>query len=347
MKPLALLAALTLSLIASGAAAADGVGYKKAYFDATRTGSWAQYTMKAEGQADMGYTNARLPDADGHQRVEVRVEYMMQGKLIPMITRYTLKPGYALESDALGFGKAVTAMSSQQPGTPALDMPAATLDAVRKTMPDYAASAQFVGTENIGGKLSDRYRYTRRHPGTPAQIESGDLWLNDTVPFGLVRQKAVTKDESGKVVSQFEMLLVDSGISKVSNDAAKASAVSVSSMALGEAFRTGRVELSVSVMPDPSDGSSLRVTFKNKTDAPLKLNIPAGVTTLDVGTPLDKLRIEPATAQTIDLAANQSSSAVQLAQSGARRAVKGTFTLSVYEGTSLYSGSATMDTVKR
>jgi hypothetical protein len=347
MKPLALLAVVTLSLIAFGAAAAEGVGYKKSYFGTTRAGSWAQYTMKAEGQADMSYTNTRLPDIDGHQRVEVRVEYMMQGKLIPMVTSYALKTGYALESDALGFGKAVTAMSSQQPGTPAQEMPAATLDAVRKTMPDYAASAQFVGMENIGGKLSDRYKYTRRHPGTPAQIESGDLWLNDTVPFGLVRQKAVTKDESGKVVSQFEMLLVDSGISKASTDATKASTVRAGSTALGEAFRSGKVELSVSVMPNPSDGGSLSIIFKNKTESPLNLSIPAGVTTLEVGSPLDMLRIESATAQTIDLAGNQASTAVHLAQSGARRAVKGTFTLSVYEGTPLYSGSVTMDTVKR
>jgi len=346
MKTVAFLTALLLSLFTLAVGAAND-GYKKSYFGATRVGSWAQYTMKTEGQPDMAYTNARLPDVDGHQRVEVRVEYMLQGKLIPMFTSYTLKNGYALETDALGFGKAITAMSSRQPGTPAQEMPAAMLDAVRKTMPDYVASAQFVGTENVGGKMSDRYRYTQHHPGTPAQIESGELWLNDSVPFGLVRQTAVTKDESGKVVSRFEMLLVDSGVLKPVIDAAKPQAAHASSMTLDEAFRAGKVELSVSVLQSPGDGSSLSVMFKNKTDAALKLGIPAGVTTLDVGTPLDKLRVESAAAQTIDLSPSQTSGPVALAQRGTRRAVNGSFTLSVYEGTPLYSGSVTMDTVKR
>ena len=35
-----------------GAAAA--AGYQKAYFGATTPGSWAQYTMRVEGQPDMG-----------------------------------------------------------------------------------------------------------------------------------------------------------------------------------------------------------------------------------------------------------------------------------------------------
>jgi hypothetical protein len=347
-KIISLAAALSLSLAVVGVvAAADGVGYKKPYFAATRAGTWAQYTMKIEGQADMGYTNTRLPDVDGRQQVEVRVEYMLQGKLIPMFTRYTLKNGYALEADALGFGKAVTAMSSRQDGSPAQDMPAATLDAVRKTMPDYAASAQFVGTENVGGKMSDRYKYVQRHPGTPAQIESGELWLSDSVPFGLVRQKAITREESGKVVSQFELLLVDSGAAKAPVDAARSPGGAAGAVALGEAFKTGKVELAVSVQPSPADGSSLSVKFKNKTDAPLKVSIPAGTTTLDVGTPIDKLRLEAAAAKSIELGPNQTSSPVMLTQGGTRRAMNGAFTLSVYEGTPLYSGTVTMDTIKR
>lgn len=329
--------------------AADATGYRKAYFGATEPGSWAQYTMNVEGQPDTGYLSTRLADEVGQQRVEIRVEYILQGKLTPAYADYVLKAGFSLEKDALGFGKALVAMSSRQPGSPAYDLPPDMLDNARKTMPDYGASAQFVGAENIGGKASDRYRYTQKHPCNPAQIETGEIWLNETVPFGLVKQKAVTRDESGKLISQFEMRLIDSGVKapavQTAVAAANKPAAAPGPLTLADAYRRGQVELAVAVAS--SDGRNLRVTFKNKGDAPLNLTIPAGATTLDVGTPLDKLRLEAAAAaKTLAIAPGATSPAVDLQQSGARRAVKGTFVITVYEGTPLYSGSVTVDTVK-
>ena len=328
--------------------AAAATDYQKAYFGATKPGSWAQYTMRVEGQPDMGYLSTRLADRAGGQRVEVRVEYMSEGKLTSAFTEYALKPGYSLENDALGFGKALVAMSSRTAGAKPYVIPASALDSVRKTMPDYAASAQFVGTENIGGKVSDRYKYTQRHPGNPVQIETGEIWLNETVPFGLVKQKAATREESGKVVSQFEMLLVDSGVGAAANQdlAAKKSAASAGPVLLAEAFKKGQVELAVTIAPDASKGKNLRITFKNKSERPLRLTIPAGSTTLDVGTPLDKLRLEAAAAKSIEIAPGATSPIVEMTQTGTRRAVQGSFVLSVYEGTPLYSGSVTVDTVK-
>jgi hypothetical protein len=337
---------LSLNVVSAVAA----TGYQKAYFGATKPGSWAQYTMRVEGQPDMGYLSTRLPDEAGQQRVEVRIEYMSEGKLTSAYTGYALKAGYSLENDALGFGKALVSMSSRTPGTKPYVMPAAALDSARKTMPDYAASAQFVGTENIGGKVSDRYKYTQRHPGNPAQIETGEIWLNETVPFGLVKQKAMTKDESGKLVSQFDMLLVDSGVSTAADQASAAKnpakTAATGPVLLAEAFRKGQVELAVTIASDASKGRNLRVTFKNKGERPLRLTIPAGPTTLDVGTPLDKLRLEASAAKSLDIAPGATSPAVEMTQTGSRRAVQGSFVLSVYEGTPLYSGSVTVDTVK-
>ena len=140
MKALATVVALSVSLVASAATAADSSGYKKAYFEATVPGSWAQYTFKTEGQADMDYKNTRLTDAGGSQRVEVSVEYVMQGKVNTSFSAYTLKSGYSLQTDALGFGKAVTGMSIRQPGKPATEMPAATLDVVRKSFSGSSAA---------------------------------------------------------------------------------------------------------------------------------------------------------------------------------------------------------------
>jgi len=339
------------SIVSLNGASAAATGYQKAYFGATKPGSWAQYTMRVEGQPDMGYLSTRLPDEAGQQRVQVRVEYMSEGRLTSAYTDYGLKAGYSLENDALGFGKALVSMSSRTPGTKPYAMPAAALDNARKTMPDYAATAQFVGTENIGGKVSDRYRYTQRHPGNPAQIETGEIWLNETVPFGLVKQKAMTKEESGKLVSQFDLLLVDSGASAAAGQdtAARkpANTVATGPVLLTDAFRKGQVELPVSIASDASNGKNLRITFKNKGERPLRLTIPAGPTTLDVGTPLDKLRLDNAAAKSLDLAPGATSPAVEMTQTGARRAVQGSFVLSVYEGTPLYSGSVTVDSVKQ
>jgi hypothetical protein len=206
-----------IALLAAGAASgADSTGYRKAYFGATKVGAWAQYTMLVDGQTNIGSRATRLADAYGQQQLEVRVKVMMQGKLTPSFTVYALQEGYSLENDALGFGKAVVAATTRQEKTDPRSMDSEMLAIMRKTMPDYAASARFVGTEKIGGKLCDRYTYTNRYPGNPAaQIETGELCLDATVPFGLVHQKAVTRDESGKFVSRFDMRLVESGVGQV------------------------------------------------------------------------------------------------------------------------------------
>jgi hypothetical protein len=346
-------AVLLLTLLAAGNALA--AGWQKPYFGATAPGSWARYTMKVEGQPDMDYRSTRLPDAGSRQRLEIRVEYMLEGKLTPSTTRYTLREGYALEGDALGFGKAVVGMSARQKGAREQPMPESTLAGVRATMPDYVASAQLVGTDNVGGIVADHYRYVNRYPGSPAQIETGELWLSATVPFGLVKQKAVTKEETGKAISSFEMLLVDSGVAPAAvaeakpaattAPAAKAPAASTGPVPLADAYAKGKVELAVTVV-DGDDGRNVRVGFRNKTDAPLRLAIPAGGTVLDVGIPVDKLRLTAAAAKTLELAPAATSTPVEFTQTGQRRPIAGKFAISTYEGTPLFSGSVTMGTVK-
>jgi hypothetical protein len=311
--------------------------------------------MRVAGQPDMDYLSTRLSDVAGQQRVQVRVDYQVQGKRTSAFTDYVLQPGYALENDALGFGKALKAMSSSTPGTKPTVMPPAAIAGARQTMPDYAASAQFVATENVGGRTSDRYRYAQRHPGNPVQIETGEIWLSEAVPFGLVRQQAVTREESGKVVSSFEMLLVDSGTGAATAEAAARpgaaamtpdARVRAGPVTLSDAFRNGQVELVVDVVPGQG-GRMLRIKFRNKGEAALRLAVPAGATTLEAGTPLDHLHLGAGAAKVIEIAPGAVSPAVEFTQTGARRAVDGSFVLSVYEGTPLFSGSVTMDTVKR
>ncbi len=349
MTRIALAIFVSIALTGTGFGA-DSIGYRKPYFGATKPGAWAQYTMKTEGQADMGYVTTRLADERGQQRVQTRIEYIASGATTTASTDYVLKPGYTLESDALGFGKALVGMSSSMPGTKPNVMPPAVVESARKSMPDYAVTARFIGTDNIGGKPSDHYSYTQKHPGDPAHIEAGEIWLNDSVPFGLVKQKAVTTEESGKIVSRMEMLLIDSGTASLGDkhvDAAKPAKGSArGNVSLADAFKGGRVELLVTVAGGSGDGRSLRVGFKNKGDDMLRLAIPVGATTLDVGSPIDKLRLHSGAAKSLDIEPGATSPAIELAQTGSRRAIEGSFAVNVYEGTPLFSGSVTMGTVK-
>ena len=111
---------------------------------------------------------------------------------------------------------------------------------------------------------------------------------------------------------------------------------------LADAFRQGLVELAVTVVPGAGDGKSLRVTFRNTVDAGFTLAISAGPTMLDVGTPVDKLRLHAAKAKMLYLPPLATSRAVDLAQTGTRRAVQGAFVVSVHEGTPRLSGDVTM-----
>jgi len=146
------------------------------------------------------------------------------------------------------------------------------------------------------------------------------------------------------------MLLIDNGTGAAPEQVAGAKKPAPTAAAgpvlLPDAFRKGQVELSVTVAPTSTDGRDLRVSFRNKGDALLRLSIPAGPTTLDVGTPLDKLRLQAAAAKTLEIAPGATSAAVDMTQTGTRRAVQGTFAVTVYEGQPLFSGNVTMGTVK-
>jgi hypothetical protein len=338
--------ALILLLAASILAAAEPAGYRKPYFGLTKPGTWAKYTMKMPGFPDSFTTYTRLADEDGHARLETRSEFTTEGQASTSFNDYTLETGYSLEKDALDFGKAVVGMTIRSSGAEPMVMEPAMLENIRKGMSDYAPVARFVAAETVGGRACDKYTYSLKHPGNPVQLESGELWLSDTVPFGLVRQTGVTKDPSGKLLSRFEIILSDSGAGATPASTAAAKAAPQGPVTLADAFKKEQVELTVDILDDSKDGSRLRVTFKNKIEAPLKLVIPRGVTALDTGTPIDVLNLVSAAERILEIAPGKISSPIELTQTGSYRAVKGRFVVSIYEGTQLFSGGVTMDHVK-
>ena len=321
--------------------------YRSDYFRATKPGAWAKYRMTALGAPEGFTTYTRLPDKGDQQRLQLRVDFTAEGEKKTGYTDSTLKSGYSLQEDALGFGKAIESASVWEEGASAEVLDEEVLEDMRQTTPDFAPTATFVATETVLGKTCDRYKYTQKHPGDPEQIETGDIWLNETVPFGLVRQAGEARDSAGAFLTRFEMTLVDSG-----NDAAAAAPVRRKQSATGppvklaDAYRDGQAEVSVEVLAGSGNGSRLAVQFKNKSDLAIRLTIPAGPAALEVGGPVETLHLDSPSTWLFDLEPGETSPLVELSQTGARRAVSGKFASSMKGGKPVFSGDASVDAVK-
>ena len=53
---------------------------------------------------------------------------------------------------------------------------------------DGARTVTFEGTETVAGHACDRYAYSVTLGGPAPGKEEGKLWLDPTVPFGVVKQ---------------------------------------------------------------------------------------------------------------------------------------------------------------
>ena len=202
-----LLIGLLLVALAPRPLAAD---WTKPYFAATKPGSWAKTKSTSTIGPPSVTTYTRLPDENGQVVIDQYSEF--DNKDTPPSTmRYTLASGFNADRELIDFLRAITAASARVGAdAPFTDLPADTVEAI-KSAPAYGATAVFKGSERVGGKNCDRYSYTRNHNG---QLESGDIWLSPSVPFGLVKQKMSMADASGKVSYTAEITLIDSGTKK-------------------------------------------------------------------------------------------------------------------------------------
>lgn len=116
-------------------------------------------------------------------------------------------------------------------------------------------------------------------------------------------------------------------------------------VALADAFRNGQVVLSVWVVPGTGDGRALKVGIKNTTKAKLRVAIPAGPTALDVGSPIGTLNVRAASRRVLAIGPGATAGPVNLAQTGAQRAIDGTFTLWVADGKPEFRGEVTTGNV--
>jgi len=211
------LPALAVASFVSGAAKAKHadtrpLAYRSAYFAATVPGAWSRYAMTSDGKTESTYTYRRLTDEDGRAQVELRTDFLSgPSKGTWSANRYVLAKNYRLEDDALSFsGHCDRLLMRTDTMAEEEELPAATLPNIIAAAVDYGHSVTFVGTETIDGKPCDHYTYHYVSKEKNRTTWNGDVWMNASVPFGLVRESASLKPKFGEP-SKYTMTLTETG----------------------------------------------------------------------------------------------------------------------------------------
>lgn len=188
-------------------------GFKKPYFGATEAGTFARQKSTDETGAVTELTYSRLADVAGDRVIELRYAVVSgQFKGSNSITGCLVPASFPLENDAIDFQAHARRCVSATDAAPPTEYPPDIMKAIAEGMTNYAAIVNFKGTETVDGKPADRYgyEYTVTYMNTPATT-TGDLWLSDTVPFGLVKDVMSIRDASGKTLTRIETVLVQTG----------------------------------------------------------------------------------------------------------------------------------------
>ena len=85
------------------------------------------------------------------------------------------------------------------------------IEIMRKSGGDFTNSVTFKGKTDMQRRKCDLYAYSFKSGGPHVTLNEGEIWLDETVPFGVVFQKGKVMDASGKLISTFEQKLLDFG----------------------------------------------------------------------------------------------------------------------------------------
>jgi hypothetical protein len=320
---------------------ASAAGWKKAYFGATKPGTWARYIDHSSDPAnpDMTVTLTRLGDDEGRPQIEMKMD--SGGKYPMALTRYTMKSGFDADRDLLDYGPSIVAGAAGDADTQtALD--ANTVKLIAENMPAYGPAVTFKGTEVIDGKKTDRYSYSIKRPGP--STETGDYWLSDAVPFGVVRNTFTIAE--GAKTTKFERKLVATGAGAAPVSIA-ATPAKEAKFTLKEAYDEGLIRIDAVVDEAVKNGEKvhLHITLKEESPTPMTVTIPKGKTSLHVEMPIDDFIIDSASSKTLTFTTDQGVD-IDVKQTGEQRVLKGKFQITTYEGQPLWTGSATVGPAK-
>jgi hypothetical protein len=289
---------LVLSLTISSVASA---GWKKAYFGATKPGTWARYIDHSSDPAnvDMTVTQTRLGDDEGRPQIELKMD--SNGKYPLVVNHYTMKSGFDVDRDLLDYGPSIVGGAGGDADNQTV-LDAATVKIIAENMAAYGPAVVFKGNEVVDGKKTDRYSYSIKRPGN--STETGDLWLSDAVPFGVVRNTFTIAE--GAKTTKFERKLIASGAGPAPvSTAAKPPAKTA--FTLKEAYDAGLIRIDAEVDGAVKDGERvhLHITAKEEAPSPLTVTIPKGKTSLHVDMPIDDFIIDAPSAKSLTLTSDK------------------------------------------
>jgi hypothetical protein len=193
--------------------------FRKPYFANTTPGTWAKYDVRdTHNKNAYSMTYRRLADDGDLLGVEIQADFPASSPGGPMssITRYAVASTFGWDRNAITFPRYAKSIVAGIAGGELTPLPPQAIEMVTKEVTDYGASSTFKATETVGGKQVDRYTYSFTAPS--GSNESGELWLSDQVPFGIVKQTATMKDAEGKIVATMEYTLADSGKGKADEE---------------------------------------------------------------------------------------------------------------------------------
>lgn len=319
---------------------ADAGGFRKAYFRATVPGAFAKTRSINTVNGDVSeYFYARLADEDGKVVLETRYE-LKTGSFAGTkgVNRYVVGAGFPFAAAGPGWMRGIVKSQASAPDGTVVDMDEETVRAIASGATDYGGIVVFKGTETVAGKSCDRYAFTH---GSGDQKVEGELWLSDAVPFAAVKEVTSGVDATGARY-RFETTLVESGVKpELAKGAARAAPAA---RTLGELYAAGKLSILVEVAPG---SCRARLTLTGSGEEPLALVVPKGATTLACGEPVGDLVLASESERKVTVPAGGSAPPFEMAMKGARRPTKGSFTVTVYDGAPLFSGSVEVDPAKK
>jgi hypothetical protein len=209
MNRSALLQLVVAFLVSLASAPADEL--RKSYFEATKPRAWSEYALTSGSRSKAIFRYQRQKNIDGKIVIELTVTTSIApGKNSQSKNTYLMSRNFDLGRDGLSFGKFIEKMSMSSSGM-VMQVDEATLNQIRQAEKDFRGVVTFEKTEKMDGRTCDRYTYSLRTHGPVPTIETGTLWLSDSVPFAIVRQVAEVFRPNGTKLSSFVMQLQDCG----------------------------------------------------------------------------------------------------------------------------------------
>jgi hypothetical protein len=192
-------------------ASAPAAELRKSYFEATKPRAWSEYALTSGSRSKAIFRYQRQKNIDGKIVIELTVTTSIApGKNSQSKNTYLMSRNFDLGRDGLSFGKFIEKMSMSSSGM-VMQVDEATLNQIRQAEKDFRGVVTFEKTEKMDGRTCDRYTYSLRTHGPVPTIETGTLWLSDSVPFAIVRQVAEVFRPNGTKLSSFVMQLQDCG----------------------------------------------------------------------------------------------------------------------------------------